>query len=248
MFSHVNTAAAHQQSHGVPEAANRNLQSMFSRQPIESFGPGEAVFWEGDRAAHVFEVTEGILRVVKILSDGRRVITAFMHPGDLVSISLQENYLYTAEAVTSVKIRRCARNRFQDEITRFPELRPQLFSHLCEEMAAAQEQVVLLARKSAEEKVCSFILKIARRFRQEARLEIALPMSRLDMADYLGLTIETVSRTMTSLTSRGVIRSNGRHRISIQCIRKLARLAGESDDEDNQRIDQTNVRQRAWQH
>lgn len=248
MFPQLNTGTAHQQAHRMPEAANLNLQSMFSRQPTESFDPGEAVFWEGDKATHVFEVTEGILRMVKILSDGRRVITAFMHPGDLVSVSLQEHYLYTAEAVTSVKIRRCARSRFQDEITRFPELRPQLFSHLCEEMAAAQEQMVLLARKSAEEKVCSFILKTARRSRQEPRLEIALPMSRLDMADYLGLTIETVSRTMTSLTSRGVIKSNGRHSISIRCLRKLACLAGETDDEDNHQCDQTYLRQAAWQH
>lgn len=247
MFARVNTAAC-QQSHPVAEAANLNLRSMFSRQQLESFGPGEAVFWEGDRATHVFEVIEGILRIVKILNDGRRVITAFMHPGDLVSISLHENYPYTAEAVTSVKIRRCARNRFQDEITRFPELRPQLFSHLCEEMAAAQEQMVLLARKSAEEKVCSFILNIARRSRRESPSEVELPMSRLDMADYLGLTIETVSRTMTSLTSRGVITAKGRHNIAIQCIRRLTRLAGESDDDNNRRPGRTDVQQRAWQH
>ena len=246
MFSQIRATALQRPSDIVAGPANLNLRTMFARQPVESFEPGEAIFREGDRAAHVFEIKEGVVRIVKILSDGRRVITAFMQEGDLVSISLQEHYLYTAEAVTPVKIRRYARNRFQDEMVRFPELRPQLFSHLCEEMAAAQEQMVLLARKSAEEKVCSFILKAARRARRESRREVALPMSRLDMADHLGLTIETVSRTMTSLANQGVVRPTGRHSITVRCMRQLARLAGESDDEDTSQGEQAGIRRAVW--
>lgn len=211
------------------------LQSLFSRQPIEKFEAGSAVFWEGDEAQHVFEVVSGVLRVYKILSDGRRVITGFMYPGDLIGVSLKDRYLYTAEAVTRIQVRRFARQRFQEEINRSPELRPQLFARLCDEMAAAQEQMVLLARKSAEERVCSFLLNIAQRL-QSDRSSLAIvevPMTRLDMADYIGLTIETVSRIMTRLTSRGVIAPSGRHAIVVRKRDKLTALAGETDGSHN---------------
>ena len=141
------------------------------------------------------------------------MITGFIYPGDLLGVSLRDRYLYSAEAVTPTKLRRFSRQRFQDEIGRSPELRPQLFAQLCDEMAAAQDQMVLLARKNAEERVCSFLLLIARRIHRQPQAApvIEIPMTRLDMADYLGLTIETVSRTMTSLTGRGIIATAGRH-------------------------------------
>ncbi|MCX5514646.1 Crp/Fnr family transcriptional regulator [Kaistia algarum] len=211
------------------------LQGVFSRQPIEKFEPGAAVFWEGDEAEHVFEVVEGVLRVYKILGDGRRVITGFMYPGDLIGVSLKDRYLYTAEAVTRIQVRRFGHNRFQEEINRSPELRPQLFARLCDEMAAAQDQMVLLARKSAEERVASFLLHIARRLdngHPPLRV-VEVPMTRLDMADYLGLTIETVSRIMTRLTSRGVIAPSGRHAIIVRKSDKLTALAGEIEADHN---------------
>jgi CRP/FNR family transcriptional regulator len=227
-----------------------SLQGLFSRQPIEKFEAGTAVFWEGDAANHVFEVVEGVLRVFKIMSDGRRVITGFVYPGDLLGVSLKNHYLYTAEAVTRTKLRRFARNRFQDEINASPELRPQLFARLCDEMAAAQDQMVLLARKSAEERVCSFLLLIARRLTGDRQTPpvVEIPMTRLDMADYLGLTIETVSRTMTKLTERGVIAPSGRHAILIRKLARLATLAGEGDEDDNRPVQATPTQQAIWPH
>jgi CRP/FNR family transcriptional regulator len=101
-------------------------------------------------------------------------------------------------------------------------------------MAAAQDQMVLLARKTAEERVSSFLLFSARRFAGDhSKLPtVEIPMTRLDMADYLGLTIETVSRTLTKLIRSGVIASNGRHAIVIRKMGKLAVLSGESDVDD----------------
>jgi CRP/FNR family transcriptional regulator len=227
-----------------------SLQSMFDKQPVEKIEAGTVVFWEGDAAAHVFEVVEGVLRVCRLLSDGRRVITGFIYPGDLIGVSLRDRYLYTVEAVTKTKIRRFARGRFQDKINESPELRPQLFARLCDEMAAAQDQLVLLARKSAEERVSSFLLVIARRLSGESPSApvVEIPMTRLDIADYLGLTIETVSRTMTSLVSRGVIAASGRHAIVIRNLRKLAALAGESEGSDNSALAPASSRQAVWPH
>lgn len=214
--------------------AQPTLQSLFGRQPIEKFEAGAAILWEGDIASHIFEVMEGVLRVFRILGDGRRVITGFLYPGDILGVSLKDRYLYSAEAVIRTQIRRFARNRFQEEISRSPELRPQLFSKLCDEMAAAQDQMVLLARKNAEERVCSFLLVMARRISgdRQATPVIEIAMTRLDMADYLGLTIETVSRTITRLTNRGVIAPSGRHGLKILDFEKLVSLAGDGDEED----------------
>ncbi|WP_248308581.1 helix-turn-helix domain-containing protein [Bosea sp. 124] len=224
-----------------------SLRSLFGGQPVETFDTGTAVFWEGDDARHVFEVVEGVLRVFRIMSDGRRVITGFIYPGDLLGVSLKDHYLYTAEAVTRTKLRRYEHGRFQNEINRSPELRPQLFACLCDEMAAAQDQMVLLARKSAEERVASFLLVIARRLgAAQTQPVIEIPMTRLDMADYLGLTIETVSRTMTRLSTCGVIAPSSRHAIVIRKLGKLAMLAGEADGDDNRPTGMVPVQQAVW--
>ncbi|SHF93136.1 CRP/FNR family transcriptional regulator, anaerobic regulatory protein [Kaistia soli DSM 19436] len=230
--------------------SGEGLASVFRRQAEERFEPGAALFWEGDVAAHLFQIIEGVLRVYKIIGDGRRVITGFLYPGDLVGLSQRRCYLYTAEAVTRVKLRRVTRNRFDEEVNGSPTLRPELFARLSDEMEAAQDQMVLLARKSAEERVASFLLAIARR--ASAHLDgqplIDLPMTRLDMADYLGLTIETVSRIMTRLTSRGVIAASGRHAIVVRQPLKLEILAGEGDDGAHDPIAVAYSRQAVWPH
>ncbi|MEO8882938.1 MAG: helix-turn-helix domain-containing protein [Devosia sp.] len=209
------------------------LAGLFSHQPVERIDAGAALFWQGDRAAEVFEVMEGALRIVRILGDGRRVITGFLFAGDLVGVSQREQYLYTAEAIEPTRVRQLARRRFDEAIDKQAELRSQLVGLLCDEMTAAHEQVVLLARKSAEERVSSFLLALVRRVsknRPSARV-VDLPMTRLDMADYLGLTIETVSRVMTRLQVAEVISQTGRHTVVVLRPARLATLA--ADDEDD---------------
>lgn len=216
-------------------AGSETLANLFSGQAIERLGPGEALFWQGDAAQHVFEVVAGALRTVRILSDGRRVITGFLFPGDIVGVSLRDRYLTTVEAIAPTRVRRFARRRFEEAVERTPALRPQVVSRLCDEMAAAQDQVVLLARKTAEERVASFLLSLVRRTGQDCVTDtiVALPMTRLDMADYLGLTIETVSRIMTRLAGRGLIEAVGRHEVSIRRPAALAALAVDDEDTHN---------------
>ncbi|MFJ6327556.1 MULTISPECIES: Crp/Fnr family transcriptional regulator [unclassified Rhizobium] len=217
------------------EAEPTCLQSLFSKQPLEHLDAGRTLFFEGDHAKHLFELMEGVLRIFKIMADGRRVITGFLYPGDLVGVSLRSHYLYSAEAVTPVRLRRFSRRAFEDMVDSSPELRPQLLARLCDEMAAAQDQMVLLSCKSAEERLCSFLLHQLQRKRDQERScsLVDLPMTRLDIADYLGLTIETVSRTMTRLTNKGIVSPAGRHSIRILKARTLAHLAGESDECDD---------------
>jgi CRP/FNR family transcriptional regulator, anaerobic regulatory protein len=213
-----------------PEA--ETLDGLFSRQPAECLQPGQSLFFEGDRAKHVFEVLEGALRIFRILSDGRRVITGFVYDRDFVGVSLKANYLYSAEAIVPTKIRRLTRNAFEAAVQNSEELRPQVFARVCDEMAAAQDQMVLLACKSAEERVCTFLLKHSRRAasRGISQSVVQLPMTRQDMADYLGLTIETVSRTLTKLAAKGIVGCVGRHSIKIAKPMLLAQLAGDDDE------------------
>jgi len=205
------------------------LKDGFGGQPVESLSAGEALFWEGDEASQIFDLLEGVLRVYKILPDGRRAIMGFVYPGEVLGVSFQHRSLFTAEAVTAVKIRRVSRGRFLSVVNESPDLQSQLVTLLCDKMSAAHEQMLLLGRKSAEERVVSFLIAVYGKCGEGA--EIELPMSRLDMADYLGLTMETVSRMMTSLARRGLIHATGRHRIALSKLGALRDIAGRDQGE-----------------
>ncbi len=216
----------------VPTIAPR-LESLFSHQPVEQFKTGATVFREGDAATHVFGVVEGMLRTIKILAGGRRAVVGFAYPGDLLGVSLRSPNFGTAEALSPTKIRRLSRDQFRQGVQRCSELNLRLVQLLCEDMAAAEDRIVLLARKTAVERVCSLLLLIERRLQKAGRggPAIEVPMCRLDMADYLGLTKETVCRAMTRLAELGVLVTSGRHAVLILSRVKLANLAGDVDGE-----------------
>lgn len=213
----------------VPVNQHPKLKDLFDGQPAELFSAGEAIFWEGDEARHIFDVLEGVLRVCRMLPDGRRAIVGFIYPGDVLGVSFQDRYLFIAEAVTDVKVRRFTRGRFFSLVDQSPALRPQLFALLCDEMSATQDQMLLLNRKSAEERVVSFLLAVHRKSALDDN--IALPMTRLDIADYLGLTIETISRMISSLSRRGLIRTLGRHGVALQKLAALREIAADLHDD-----------------
>lgn len=211
------------------------LLGLFSQQPLETFKRGETVCRDGDSATHVFKIVAGIVRVAKILGDGSRVITGFFYPGEIFGISPDEQYLCDVEAVSEVKLRRLNRHRFRQAVDSSEQLRPQFVDWLCREMASAQARTVLLARRNAEERICDLLLALARRggdANGPAKV-IEIPISRADMADYLGLTIETVSRTMTNLINRGVIRAIARYRFAICRPTLLSTLADSTDEYDD---------------
>ncbi|GGG22091.1 Crp/Fnr family transcriptional regulator [Rhizobium wenxiniae] len=213
------------------QAQPETLNCLFYRQPVEFVQPGQSIFFEGDEAKHVFEVVAGALRIFRILSDGRRVVTGFVFDGDLLGVSLRKNYLYSAEALVDTKIRRLTRKNFDLVVRQSEDLAPRAFEFICDEMAAVQDQMVLLACKSAEERLCTFLLKHLRKSmtKGEGQSVVKLPMTRQDMADYLGLTIETVSRMITKLSTKGVLGCVGRHSVKVMKPMLLAQLAGDDD-------------------
>ena len=171
------------------------------------FGPGEPLIDEGQPAIHVFNVTSGAIRVYKLLIDGRRQMTGFLFPGDFLGLANDESYAYSAEAVTAAKVCRFPRRKLEAVLARYPKMERRLLGIASHELAAAQEQMLLLGRKTAREKIASFLIMLSRRAAQR-ELEsnpVSVPMSRNDIGDYLGLTTETVSRTFSQLKAAGII-------------------------------------------
>jgi CRP/FNR family transcriptional regulator len=173
---------------------------------LQRLAPGKTLFSEGDDADGVYEVVQGMLRLYKLLPDGRRQITGFLSAGHLLGLAHEDQYLYTAEAITDVTLCRYPRARFVRMVDEIPGFAHRLLAVTSNELCAAQDQMLLLGRKTAQEKLASFLLMMAARHgRGKDGNEFDLPMSRVDIADYLGLTVETVSRTFTRLKQDSVL-------------------------------------------
>lgn len=172
------------------------------------FEAGTRIFDEGDPADQVFNVTSGVIKVYKLLPDGRRQVTGFLIAGDFLGLANEEDYAYSAEAVTAARLCRFPRKKLEAMLDSFPAVERQMLLVASHELAAAQEQMLLLGRKTAKEKIASFLLLFSVRYRKRGLPDnpIHLPMSRNDIGDFLGLTTETVSRTFTQLKSSQMIR------------------------------------------
>ncbi len=164
---------------------------------------GETLFSEGDEADGLYEVVAGMLRLYKLLPDGRRQITGFLSAGQILGLAPEGTHVYSAEAINEVTLCRYPRAGFDRLIDEVPGLARRLLAVTSHELRAAQDQMLLLGRKTAAEKVASFLLLMADQ--QGSDDEVSVPMARSDIADYIGLTTETVSRTFTKLKTEGLI-------------------------------------------
>jgi CRP-like cAMP-binding protein len=164
------------------------------------------LFQEGEDAAYFYKVVSGAIRTYKMMADGRRQIADFFLPFDFFGFDSADSYGFSAEAITDTTVIRYPRHSVLAQIESSPELGRRMFAMLCDKLTAAQNQMVLLGRKTAEERIASFLLKMADRIEQGAvDGEVDLPMTRADIADYLGLTVETVSRIFSRLKRNGVV-------------------------------------------
>lgn len=183
----------------------------------KTYAPRQTIFGEGDQATDLFNVTGGTVMLYKLLADGRRQITGFLFGGDFMGLSVGGIYAYSAEAITAVGICRFPRKRMEQVLDDFPKMQRRLFNMASNELASAQDQMLLLGRKTAREKLASFLLTLSRRAVRRGQPDnpILVPMGRADIGDYLGLTTETVSRTMTQLKTASIIRLLDGHKIHI---------------------------------
>ena len=171
------------------------------------FGAGETVFSEEDIVTSFYSVIEGVMRLYKLLPDGRRQIVGFALPGDFLGMNISGRHNFSADAIGAVTVCQFAKAPFG----RFMEERPHLLRRINElairELSQARAHMVLLGRRAADEKIASFLLGWRERLfsLKGPSSTVPLPMSRQDIADYLGLTIETVCRTFTKLERHGAI-------------------------------------------
>lgn len=181
------------------------LSAIVHREEIDQH---RFLFQEGDPAHEVFNILDGTVKLYKSLPDGRTQITGFLFPGDFLGLSTKGDYSYSAEAITDVRVCRFQRRDLNVMFKDYPKLVDRLLAIASDELAAAQEQMLLLGRKTAQERILSFLHVMSERARRRGQTatSLNLTMSRADIADYLGLTIETVSRTLTKLREKGIIK------------------------------------------
>jgi CRP/FNR family transcriptional regulator, nitrogen fixation regulation protein len=179
------------------------------------------IFGEGEPADYVYKVLSGSVRTYRVLNDGRRQISAFYLPGDVFGLEPGEEHSRSAEAITQSSVLVVKRSTVLAAAEREGEVARKLWGITARELGRAQNHSMLLI-KSAQERVASFLLEMARRFSGGAAVE--LPMTRQDIADYLGLTIETVSRTLTQLQGAATIELPASRRVVLRNRSALNRL------------------------
>ena len=202
---------------GQPTCSN-SIELMGAPMPFSRNGE---IYGENEPAEYLYKVLSGTVRTYKVLNDGRRQIGAFYIAGDIFGLEVGAEHTFSAEAITDCKILVIKRSTVVGLASRETDVARQLWAMTATELQRVQDHILLLI-KTAQERVAGFLLEMAKR--SPLANEIDLPMSRQDIADYLGLTIETVSRTLTQLENSAAIAVPSSRRIVLRNRAALSRL------------------------
>jgi CRP-like cAMP-binding protein len=208
-------------SRGIPPVqgkAGASIELMGAAMP---YARNTEIFGENEPAEYLYRVISGAVRTYKVLNDGRRQIGGFYLAGDIFGLEVGEEHTFSAEAITECRILVIKRSTVIALAARDSNVARELWTMTANELQRAQDHLMLLI-KTAQERVAGFLLEMASR--TPAASEVELPMSRQDIADYLGLTIETVSRTLTHLEHAGAIAVPVSRRIVLRNRAALSRL------------------------
>ena len=207
-----------------------NEENIFEN-PAQSraavYAPREDLFLEGDEASHLLEVKEGEVCAYRLLTDGHRHVVSFYFTGDLIGYCCAGSHTFSAQARNKVRIRRIPRQLMNQLIESQPGFARRLLRLASDELSMTREHLLCLAAKSAEARMAVFLLALGRRNGEAGGNpdRIDLPMTRVDIGDYLGLTIETVSRTFSKLKRCGVIALPRTTTVLIRDVEALAQAA-----------------------
>jgi CRP/FNR family transcriptional regulator, nitrogen fixation regulation protein len=187
-----------------------------------TYWAGEEIHGEGEPAIYGYRIISGVVRTLRVMPDGRRQVEGFHFSGDLFSMELGTRYELSAEAVSDTRILVMKRSLIDSLLQNDTAVARELLMWSYQTLARAREQMLLLGRKSASEKVASFLLQLETMATEDA---FAIPMCRSDIADYLGLTVETVSRVLAQLERSEAIELPSSRKIRVHRT-KLSALAG----------------------
>lgn len=185
-----------------------------------TFRPGEEIYAQDEDANLIYRVVRGSVRTTHLQADGRRQVGDFYYEGDIIGVEVGEAHRFSAEALTACEV--LAFRRSGSAAYETGRVERMIWAATASELQRTQSHLLLLGRATAFEKVARFLMDIANRFRGEF---VILPMSRQDMADYLGLTIETISRMLGRLQADGVIEFSGSRRYRVRrpgCLSDMA--------------------------
>jgi CRP/FNR family nitrogen fixation transcriptional regulator len=220
------TSVAPPQSKSLPAAHVERFAFASSRLAVAatefSYKGDEEIYGESEPAEYVYQVVRGAVRTYKLLCDGRRQIGAFHLPGDVFGLESGEAHRLTAEAITDTTVRMVKRRSLEAAAKTEVEIACGLWTMTAGDLRHAQEHMLLLGCKTAIERVAAFLLEMDRRLSKLGML--ALPMCRRDIGDYLGLTLETVSRALSQLHSEGVLAFSGARQITLRNRQRLAAM------------------------
>lgn len=183
---------SHSAQPGLPAAFDSEMQ-----QPVSFFPAGSEIYAQGEKAGAFYQVEFGAVRIYRLLADGRRQISAFHLAGETFGFEADTTHHFFAEAINATGVRAF-------RVSAGADISHQLLPLALKGLTRAQEHLLVLGRQNAIERVAAFLVDMAER--QGGLRQVELPMSRMDIGDYLGLTIETVSRVFTRLKDKGVIR------------------------------------------
>jgi CRP/FNR family nitrogen fixation transcriptional regulator len=228
MLSHTTNFSGTQSlgriARSAPPATSRGLTDALEMMGAPmSFVRNAEIYGENEPAEYLYKVVSGTVRTSKILNDGRRQIGEFYMPGDIFGLEMGSDHAFAAEAIADTKVIVIKRSAVEALAARDNDVARQLWATTGRELQRMQDHILLLI-KTAQERVAGFLLEMAERIKSTT--EVELPMSRQDIADYLGLTIETVSRTLTILESSAAIALPSSRRIVLCNRAALRRLNG----------------------
>jgi len=205
---------------GAAASLGSSIEMMGAPMP---FSRNAEIYGENEPADYLYKVASGAVRTYKVLNDGRRQIGSFYLPGDIFGLEVGDEHSFSAEAVVDCKVIVIKRSALVSLAGRDTDVARQLWTMAAAELQRAQDHIMLLI-KTAQERVAGFLVEMS--VRNSGTSEVELPMSRQDIADYLGLTIETVSRTLTQLENSGTIAVPTSRRIVLRSRGALNRLNG----------------------
>jgi CRP/FNR family nitrogen fixation transcriptional regulator len=204
-----------------PVALADGLAALEGVGAVMTFRRDEPLFRAGDSVEFYFKVLKGAVRSCRVLADGRRHIGEFFLVGDFIGLDAAEHYAFTAEAICETTVIRYSRRKVDALAAEEPRIGQSLVEIMRARLAEARERMLLLGHMTAMERIATFLVTLSER-RSDGR--ISLPMTRTDIGDYLGLTMETVSRAFSQLRGDGVITQHGMHELVIAKPAELAEL------------------------
>ncbi len=187
-----------------------------------SYKKEEEIYGEGEPSEYIYQVIRGAVRTYKLLNDGRRQIGAFHLPGDVFGLDLDSSHRLTAEAISDTTVRLLKRRSLEVAAGSNAQVSHNLWTMTAGDLRHAENHMLLLGRKTAMERVATFLLEMDRRLAKAGMM--ALPMCRRDIGDYLGLTLETVSRALSQLSDQGVLAFSSARQIMLCNRQQLAAM------------------------